>query len=281
MNDLKNQSPVLKKILLIWDFDGIIGQINATRPYRMVVPEVIKELEQVEWLLDYLNQTQVKCCFAITGFSAEKDGWYPYNFPELVKRIYDAGHEIASHSWKHEWVPTLNSFQFNGTLKRSKQSLERATEVENSVNGFVPPHNKPSSWIRRGAFSLEDRYLFPFYKFGELGNVFKVVAENGYRWMRVSYNPLYQRLGFGKRLPAGRVRQYKELLLLENQYIGFDKGIRQYIEKTSLPTYTVSAHPLMLSFQDKRSESKANFIQFIEQFSGREDVRFVTPSTLL
>jgi hypothetical protein len=99
--------------------------------------------------------------------------------------------------------------------------------------------------------------------------------------MRVSYNPLYQRLGFGKRLPAGRVRQYKELLLLENQYIGFDKGIRQYIEKTSLPTYTVSAHPLMLSFQDKRSESKANFIQFVEQFSGREDVRFVTPSSLL
>ena len=281
MNQHKNQSPVLKKIILIWDFDGIIGQINATRPYRMVVPEVTKELEQVEWLLDYLNQTQVKCCFAITGFSAEKDGWYPYSFPDLVKRIYDAGHEIASHSWKHEWIPTLNSFQFNGTLKRSKQSLERATEVENSVKGFVPPHNKPSSWIRRGAFSLEDRYHFPFYKFGDLDNVIKVVADNGYQWMRVSYNPLYYRLGFGQPMLAGRVRKYKELLLFENQCIGFGNGIRQHIEKTNLPTYTVSAHPLMLSFQDNRSESKENFIQFIEQFSGRDDVCFVTPSSLL
>lgn len=270
-----------KKIILIWDFDGLIGQINATRPYRMVLPETLREVEQVEWLLHFLASHNVKCCFAITGFSAEKDGWHPYNFPELVKRIYDAGHEIASHSWKHEWIPTLNSFQLNGTLRRSKLALERATEVVDSVKGFVPPHNKPSSWIKRGAYSIEDRYLFPFYKYGDLGNVLKDVTLNGYKWMRISYNPLYHRVGIGKTMPAGRVRRHNDLLLVENQYIGFDDYIQQYIEETNLPTYNVSAHPLMLSFLDKRSESKDNFIRFIERFAGREDISFVTPSMLL
>ncbi len=271
----------MKKILLIWDFDGPIGQINATKPYRLKMTSILEEIEQVEWVLDYFKKYDVKCCFAITGFSAEKQGWYPYNFPDLVKKIYESGHEIASHSWKHEWIPTLSTFQLSNTLERSKLALENATEIIGSVKGFVPPHNKPSSWIRRSAFSLEDRYLYPFYRYGDLSNVLKLVAQKEYKWMRISLNPIYNRFGLSKNLLAGRVYTYKRLMLLENQHVGFGDDIQHYIEQTNLPTYTISAHPFMLTKSDDRHESKANLIRFIERFAGREDVKFVTPASLL
>ena len=60
------------------------------------------------------------------------------------------------------------------SLKRSKSILEAAIEYRQDVVGFVPPHNKPETWIKRGAFSFGDRGLWPFFKMGNLENVFNL-----------------------------------------------------------------------------------------------------------
>ena len=163
----------MKKIILIWDFDGPIGQINSSYPYNFNFENIDKELENVKWLLQFLAEKKVKCCFAITGFSAEK-GPYPFCFPAFIKEIADQGHEIASHSWKHEWTPIFKENQIDKSLKRSKEALEKATDKENSVIGFVPPHNRPMTWVRRGAFSLGDRGIWPFFKLGDNQNLIKL-----------------------------------------------------------------------------------------------------------
>src|SRR5690606_331231 len=118
----------MKKILLIWDFDGAIGQINSSMPYNFNFQNLNVEIENVKEILKILDQYNIKCCFAITGFSAE-DGIFPYTFPNLIKEIHSRGHEIASHSWRHEWSSIFSEKQIDKSLKRSKFILENCIGV--------------------------------------------------------------------------------------------------------------------------------------------------------
>lgn len=268
----------MKKIILIWDFDGPIGQINSTYPYNFNYERLEEELNNVLDLLQILKKYQIKACFAITGFSAEK-GVYPYTFPELIKRISDEGNEIASHSWRHEWIPIHRQDQIEKSLKRSKFILEEAIENRLKVTGFVPPHNRPMSWLSRGAFSFGDRGIFPFFKMGDNGKLLNVLNDSGYKWVRISYKSLGMRLKLSKRNKTGRVVTKKGITIFENHYTGFDDAIVQHILNSNYPTYTISAHPLMLSFPNK-NESRENLLQFLETLKNSgQDIQFVLPSS--
>ena len=269
-----------KKIILIWDFDGPIGQINSTLPYNFHFEQFEKEINNVRWLLDFLKEQNIKCCFAITGFSAE-DGVYPYVFPELIKEIADHGHEVASHSWKHEWIPLFTSEQINRSLKRSKKALEQAVSQEQSVFGFVPPHNRPMTWWQKGAFSLGDRGVYPFFKMGNMENLLQLLKKNDYRWVRISYKNILTKIGLTRKNITGRIYAHKGIFVLENHYTGFDEKVIRHILTTSYESYTISAHPFMLSL-DNKSESKASFINFVHQLNRcGQKIIFETPTDFI
>jgi polysaccharide deacetylase family protein (PEP-CTERM system associated) len=61
-------------------------------------------------------------------------GWLAWRFPDLVKGIAEAGHELASHSFWHEVVRRHDARSFRADLRASKQVLEDLTGVE--VEGF-------------------------------------------------------------------------------------------------------------------------------------------------
>lgn len=266
-----------KKIILIWDFDGSIGQINSSYPYNFNFENFETEIKNVEYILNMLDEYEIKCCFAITGFSAE-EGIYPYVFPDLIKKISDKGHEIASHSWKHEWTPIFKEDQIQKSLKRSKIALENAAKTK--VIGFVPPHNRPMTWISRGAFSIGDRGVFPFFKMGNNNSLLKLLRNNEYSWIRVSYKNIFQKL-LGKKNITGRLIVYKGILVFENHYTGFDKKVISHILNTNYPTYTISAHPLMISLKNK-SESKVEFENFIKTLKNcSQNISFATPNSFL
>ncbi len=270
----------MKKIILIWDFDAPIGQINATYPYNFNFENIYNEIENVKWLLDFLDEKKIKCCFAITGLSAEI-GPYPLCFPDRIKQIADKGHEIASHSWKHEWLPLFKVNQVIKSLKRSKTALEKATDMSSTVVGFVPPHNRPMTWIRRGAFSFGDRGLWPFFKMADNQSVLRLLQLNGYKWIRVSYKNLFMRFKLQKRILTGRIIKRNGILVLENHYNGFDQVVIDHILTTNYPTYTISAHPLMLSHINKK-ESRSEFENFIKTLTKPENnIVFTTPNELL
>ena len=71
-------------------------------------------------VLELLEQTSSKATFFTLGWIAEK-------YPELMREIVNAGHEIASHGFNHEKVYDLSPEAFRDELKRTKGALEKAS----------------------------------------------------------------------------------------------------------------------------------------------------------
>jgi polysaccharide deacetylase family protein (PEP-CTERM system associated) len=53
-------------------------------------------------------------------------GWVAARHPALIRRIADAGHEIASHGWDHKRVFTLSEAEFRADLDRAHKAIEDA-----------------------------------------------------------------------------------------------------------------------------------------------------------
>jgi polysaccharide deacetylase family protein (PEP-CTERM system associated) len=64
-------------------------------------------------------------------------GWVAERYPALIRRIVDAGHEIASHGYGHDRVFTFKPAQFSADLLRSRKLIEDAAGV--AVTGYRAP----------------------------------------------------------------------------------------------------------------------------------------------
>ncbi|HEY0872597.1 MAG TPA: XrtA system polysaccharide deacetylase [Vicinamibacterales bacterium] len=54
-------------------------------------------------------------------------GWVAERYPQLVRRIAEAGHEIASHGYAHRLVYDLTPSMFREDIRRSKAVIEEAS----------------------------------------------------------------------------------------------------------------------------------------------------------
>lgn len=86
-------------------------------------------------------------------------GWVAERAPGLVRRIVDAGHEIASHGWDHQRVFTMSPAAFRADLARARRAIEDAAGV--GVTGYRAP-----------SFSIDTRTPWAH----------PVLAEAGYRY---------------------------------------------------------------------------------------------------
>src|SRR3546814_5067616 len=57
-------------------------------------------------------------------------GWVAQRYPALIRRIAEAGHEVASHGWDHKRVFTLNAATFRADLERARIVIEDACRSE-------------------------------------------------------------------------------------------------------------------------------------------------------
>jgi polysaccharide deacetylase family protein (PEP-CTERM system associated) len=111
-------------------------------------------------ILDSLAAAGVRGTFFVLGWVAEK-------FPELVRAIHDAGHEIGSHGFWHRRVYTQTPREFRNDLRRSRETLEVVTGER------VAAYRAPSfSITRRSLWALDilleegftlDSSIFPTY----------------------------------------------------------------------------------------------------------------------
>lgn len=104
-------------------------------------------------LLDILEEHQHKATFFTLGNVAKKH-------PELIRRIADAGHEVASHGYNHDAIFKLTPKQVMEDVTNSVKSLEDASGTK--VIGFRAPN-----------FSIRE-YLFEWYC--------EALAENGLKY---------------------------------------------------------------------------------------------------
>jgi polysaccharide deacetylase family protein (PEP-CTERM system associated) len=86
--------------------------------------------ESTRAVLDLLGEANVTATFFILGWVAERH-------PQLVRRIADAGHEIASHSYWHRLVYSMTPVTFREDLRRAKDVIESAAGC--AVRGFRAP----------------------------------------------------------------------------------------------------------------------------------------------
>ena len=83
-----------------------------------------------EAVLALFAEANVKATFFTLGWVAER-------CPALIRRIVDAGHELASHGYGHDRVFTFTPEQFRADLRRTRGLLEDAGGV--AVRGYRAP----------------------------------------------------------------------------------------------------------------------------------------------
>jgi len=64
-------------------------------------------------------------------------GWVAARYPALIRRIAEAGHEVASHGWDHLRVFRMTPEQFADDLRRARFAIEDATG--SAITGYRAP----------------------------------------------------------------------------------------------------------------------------------------------
>lgn len=77
-------------------------------------------VQNVESMLEILSACNVRATFFFLGWIAER-------FPDLVRKVFSLGHEIASHGYGHELVSTLTLQEFSIDITRTREILESIT----------------------------------------------------------------------------------------------------------------------------------------------------------
>lgn len=94
-------------------FEGLVSRDRwESYPSRVV--------SATERLLDLLARYDTRGTFFTLGWVAER-------YPGLVRRIAEAGHEVASHSYWHRRVYGLAPEEFRRDLREAKDRLENAS----------------------------------------------------------------------------------------------------------------------------------------------------------
>jgi len=105
--------------------------------------------KNTNWVLDFLDKHELKASFFCMGWVVEKH-------PQLIKTIYEAGHEIAAHSYLHNKVSNQTSKQFHEDTKRVIESLENLTGSK--ITSYRAP-----------GFSMDKNTLWAFEILHEFG----------------------------------------------------------------------------------------------------------------
>lgn len=128
-------------------------------------------------ILDMFARADVKATFFTLGWVAQRHG-------PLMRRIVDAGHELASHGWDHERVFRLDRESFSADLDRSRKALEDASGVR--ITGYRAP-----------SFSIDQRTPWAYMALAEQGFEYSSsvapIVHDHYGWRdapRFAFKPL-------------------------------------------------------------------------------------------
>ena len=115
-------------------------------------------VRNTERLLDLFEKANVHATFFVLG-------WVAARYPALIRRIADAGHEIASHGFGHRLIYDQSPGEFREDLRKSRAAIGDAAGA--TVSGYRAPSfsiTPRSLWaldiIREEGFTY-DASVFP------------------------------------------------------------------------------------------------------------------------
>jgi peptidoglycan/xylan/chitin deacetylase (PgdA/CDA1 family) len=127
----------------------------------------------IERLMDVLARTRIRASVMTSGILAQR-------FPETVRAIAAAGHEIVAHSWAQDIIPSTL------TPGQVRADIARTTEILAKVAGV-----RPCGWISPRGTAAADSARF--------------VVEAGYAWQGDAFDddrPYLQTFENGNRIVA-------------------------------------------------------------------------------
>jgi len=101
------------------------------------------------YVLELLDSLGIKATFFISGVVIDK-------YKEMIRRVSEAGHEVASHGFTHKAYSLLNKKQLFEEINRSKQLLEDEIGVE--ILGFRAPQFRVNKELFDVLLDLQFRY---------------------------------------------------------------------------------------------------------------------------
>ena len=147
-------------------------------------------IERADW--DGLADRVERNCAAILDMFAEAGvkatfftlGWVANRHPALMRRISEAGHELASHGWDHQRVFRMDLASFASDLEMSRKAIEDASGQR--VTGYRAP-----------SFSIDHRTPWAYMILAEQGFAYSSsvapIAHDHYGWSdapRFAFKPL-------------------------------------------------------------------------------------------
>jgi len=181
--------PQPANVLFFWDYDTQWGADRSRNPHR--VPDWGPlEFPNTELVLEAHAEHGIPACFAVVG-AAALPGERPYHDPAQIRRIHEAGHEVGSHAFRHEWLPALGGAGLRETLVASKDALEQCIGAE--VTTFVPPYNQPFDHARGWSFSLSERRAVRHDRI-DVVRLCATLRETGYEFCRLGDRAIALRL---------------------------------------------------------------------------------------
>jgi polysaccharide deacetylase family protein (PEP-CTERM system associated) len=132
-----------------WFQVGAFEKVIARSAWETIPGRVERNTDHV---LALFESAGVKATFFTLGWVAERH-------PALIRRIAEAGHEIASHGWDHRRVFTMDEAAFRADLDRAHKAIEDAAGL--SPAGYRAP-----------SFSIDARTPWAH----------EVLAERGYAY---------------------------------------------------------------------------------------------------
>ncbi|WP_129792843.1 XrtA system polysaccharide deacetylase [Sphingosinicella sp. CPCC 101087] len=110
-----------------WFQVGAFERVIARDSWETLPRRVERNTDAV---LDLFDRAGVKATFFTLG-------WVAARHPALVRRIAEAGHELASHGWDHRRVFTMDEAEFRADLARARAAIEDAGGA--AVAGYRAP----------------------------------------------------------------------------------------------------------------------------------------------
>ncbi|HHT9124504.1 MAG TPA: XrtA system polysaccharide deacetylase [Candidatus Brocadiia bacterium] len=224
-----------------------VSNFASIIPYKAWNNYKLRVVENTQKILSILDEYNTKATFFVLGWIAER-------IPELVKEIFEKGHEIASHGYAHQLIYDQNPYSFRMDVARSKRILEEITGSK--VNGYRAPSfsiTNKTRWTLK--ILLEEGYqydssIFPIQYHDRYGmpnaNPFLHLIKLGEMDELIEV-PLSTTKAFGRRFPiAGG--GYLRLL----PYTFMKWGIRR-INKQGYPAI-IYLHPWELDADQPRVE---------------------------
>jgi peptidoglycan/xylan/chitin deacetylase (PgdA/CDA1 family) len=178
------------RVAISFDYDSPAGYRES---FSHASLSAAADVEGTQALLEVLAEHDVKTTFAVVG-NAALDGPFPAHCPEQVRAIYASGHEIASHSMHHRFIPPMRREELLADVRAGKEALEIC--IDQDIRGFVPPFNRPSHFPQMGAFSFSEVAGLHGRGRGRqsTASLLETLRTAGYGWCRVSFEKTLHRL---------------------------------------------------------------------------------------